>query len=215
MPAGALGKRFLQSRAKVHAQKLKFAKNLTTDDWQAIQRAIAELSPFKVAIDTRSSHVADIAVTARRMASKWGGPLSLIVVDYLQLMDCMGGHGRGTSFARAVGHFAWGLKQLAMDLGTPVLVLSQLNREGAKKDRPPSKHDLKESGDIENHANVVLLLYRLPDSSADFQGEETVWCRVAKARDGLTTPWEGTGALRLLWRGGFTRFDDTWPEVTP
>jgi len=87
-----------------------------------------------------------------------------------------------------VGAIAWGLKTLAMDIGCPVLLLSQLNRAGlraADDTRPPALIDLKESGDVENHASVVLLLHRPADPVPDTAGAVPIWCRVAKARDGL------------------------------
>lgn len=202
-----LGKRFLQATSGIAGGRIKFAKTLRPDDWQALQAATGQLSRLKIVLDSRSGTVADVALSARRQAAKWRGPLSLIILDYLQLMDfSRGQYKRQENTAQAVGRFAWGCKQLSMDLGTPVLLLSQLNRQGVIQDRPPTMHSLKESGDIENHSNAVILLYRPPDQ-AEQAASRTVWVRVAKARDGSTTPWQGSGEIRLQWKPSITRFE--------
>ena len=82
-----------------------------------------------------------------------------------------------------------------------------------KQGRPPNKHDLKESGDIENHSNLILLLHEPPDATPDSLGRKIVWAQVAKGRDAMATPWEGRGALRLRWCSGMTRFEDSWAEL--
>ena len=133
------------------------------------------------------------------------GGLDLLVVDYLQLISAEERHGR--SRAQQVGTIAWELKLLSMDLGCPVLLLSQLNREGAKEAKPPSILDLKESGDIENHSSVVWLLYRPPNSEA-----AEVWLRQAKNRDGVVTRWKGLSALRLAWDAETATFTDDYYE---
>jgi len=125
----------------------------------------------------------EIAAQARLLALRWGGPLALIVVDYLQLMHTP----KGDSRAQRVGALAWECKQLAMDAATVVLALSQFSRAGQKAG-PPALDSLKESGDIENHANVVLLLHRPEVVEYDGQGQ-IVWLKVAKARDGAVTVW--------------------------
>ncbi len=89
-------------------------------------------------------------------------------------------------------------------------MLSQLNREGAREKNPPSMYALKESGDIENHSNVVLLLHQPAKICFDTDGALFIWARVAKARDGMITPWpdeHGRGGIRLRFKREITRFE--------
>jgi len=146
----------------------------------------------------------DIAIRARQLAQRWRRRLDLICVDYLQLLRPTTGETR----AQQVGGIAWGLKDLAMSAGTPVLMLSQLNREGVKGQGPPSLYSLKESGDVENHSNAVILLHRPEPAQFDTDGAVIVWARVAKARDGLTTPWPKDGqGICLRFLPQYTRFE--------
>jgi replicative DNA helicase len=101
-------------------------------------------------------------------------------VDYLQLMKPTEGDTR----AQQVGAIAWGLKQLAMQLGCPVMLLSQLNRAGVRNaddTNPPNLYALKESGDVENHSNAVILLHR-PQEGFSPDGSIPIWAKIAKAR---------------------------------
>lgn len=68
-------------------------------------------------------------------------------------------------------------------------------------------HNLRDSGEIENHSNAIVLLHRSPDAQLAEDGSFEVWAKVAKARDGMTTPWNGNGSTRLRWRPAITRFD--------
>lgn len=98
---------------------------------------------------------------------------------------------------------------MAMETGTPILMLSQLNREGVKEGRRPTLHDLKESGDIENHSDVVMLLHR-PEGRFDTDGAQLMELKIAKARDGMVTPWPGAhgmGGIRLRFRPEITAFE--------
>jgi len=203
MGARELGKRFLQARSGVPGQRIKLAAGLRADDWTELHQARGASADYKVAVDTRSADVAGVALEARTWANHWGGPLALIVVDYLQLLTPPGDVAREHT-ARKVGENARRLKLLAAELGTPILLLSQLNRESARDGRPPRLHQLRESGEIEQHADAVLLLHR-PETEEDGAGD--TWAKVAKARDAMQTPWEGAGAIRLVWQPEITRFD--------
>lgn len=200
-----LGKRFLQARSGVAGQRIKLG-DLDTDAWTALHEARAASEPYAVTLDTRSGTVAAIAMRARACAAGYGRPLALIVVDYLQLLSPPADVAREHS-ARKVGEIARRLKLLAVDLGTPILLLSQLNRESARDGRPPKLHQLRESGEIEQHSDVVILLHRPDEGDGDTGIAPQVWAQVAKARDGMTTPWEGPGQVRLTWRAEITRFD--------
>jgi replicative DNA helicase len=127
-------------------------------------------------LDDSSTSVIEIHARLRRLQSL--GPLGLIVVDYLQLLRDGGRH---NSRAEAVGASAGALKLMANEFGCPVLLLSQLNRESAKASRQPALYDLKESGDIENHANGVWFIHRPSPEDAEQVPVEFI---LAKQRDG-------------------------------
>ncbi len=203
-----LGQRFLQARSDVWGTRIRTGR-LEVGHWEALSKAQAEISQWKIELIGRAMTVPEIVLIARRLTKKWGG-ISLIVADYIQQLKPSGGRSR----YEQVSGISWSLKQAAMELEVPVLALSQFDRSVAKgmsgKGRKPSKHDLKESGDIENDANAVWLLHRPEDSAPDAFGTIEVWAKVDKCRDGVVTPWEGQGAIRLKWKPSVTRF---W-EVT-
>jgi len=205
MDRRAIANRILQSASGIRGMNLRTGK-LHEEEAQAREEAAATIKGWRLAIIDCSCTVGDIAIRARQLAHKWREPLSLIVADYLQLLKPTGGDTR----AQEVSGIAWGLKQLAMATGTPILMLSQLNRAGARQDGPPGLHDLKESGDIENHSNAVILLHRPTPAQFDTDGATVVWLRVAKARDGLVTPWprESGDGIKLRFIPGCTRFEE-------
>ena len=203
METRELGKRLVQASSGVSGQTLRYGKKLTPSDWTRLHQASGKLAGQRIELLCVATTVADIVLKARQLAARWGEPLSLIVVDYLQLMR----HTTGETRAQQVGGIAWGLKQAAMDLGTPILMLSQFDRAGVKQtDATPTIHNLKESGDIENHSNTILLLHK--PAKTEWEDDETmqIWCKIAKARDGLVTPWDDSGAIRLLFKPAITRF---------
>lgn len=210
MDSEELSDRFLSARSGVPAYKLRTPNALVTDEWTQLQLAAGVMSPWKVKLIGRAMNAAEIILTARQLAAQWERPLDLIVCDYLQLMPAITGDNR----AQQIGGIALALKQGAMDLGTPILALSQLNRatigtENGSDETPPSIHGLKESGDIENHANVILMLYRpkkQPEKDDGPPGTKVTWARIGKSRSGSTTPWEKAGAIWLHWQPSTTRF---------
>ena len=142
--------------------------------------------------------IADITAKARLAYRKHG--VRFVVADYLQLVDAESK--RGMLREQAVSSVSRELKRLAMELKIPVLVLSQLNREGEKRDdKRPKLSDIREAGAIEQDANVVLFLHR-PDAydAEDRPGQAEVI--VAKNRTGPT------GTVHLLWRKEFCRFEN-------
>lgn len=211
MPRMSIGGRLLQIVSGVSGGRLRTG-NLNECEIESRAKARERIAKWRLGIYDHPATVAEIAARSRVLATQWGG-LSLIVVDYLQLLRPSGGDTR----AQEVSQVAWGLKQLAMLLACPVLMLSQLNRAGVRQaddERPPSLHDLKESGDVENHSNTVLLLHRSNRAMPDTAGAVPIWCKVAKARDGAITPWpapagkpEITGSITLRFRPELTRFE--------
>ena len=139
----------------------------------------------------------EIRAQARRLKAKYG--IGLVVVDYLQLMRDSKAKSREQEIARISGD----MKALAKELNIPVLALSQLNREVERRpNKRPVLSDLRESGSLEQDADVVLFLYRDEVYCKDSPDRGVAEVRIAKQRNGAT------GLIRLTYRGEFTRFDN-------
>ena len=172
---------------------------VTQRDWDKIARVRDRLGTMRLSIDDRSSvTLTDIRSHARSLARK--GPLAGIVVDYLQLMDQPRGDRRPRH--EAVAEFSRGLKKLAKEMDCPVIALSQLNRASeGRQDKRPILADLRESGAVEQDADVVLLLHVPDETSTDMS------MLVAKNRHGVV------GAVDVTRRGEFARVET--PEWRP
>jgi len=191
-----LTQRLLCSEARVDANRMRTGK-LHEADWPKIGNAISRMSEAPIFIDDNPNlTVMDIRARARRLKSREG--LGLVVVDYLQLMT--GRHG-AESRQVEVSEISRGLKILARELEVPVVALSQLSRTlESRQDKRPILADLRESGSIEQDADVVLFIYRdeiYNPESADRGSAEII---VAKHRNGPT------GVTRLAFLDHHTRF---------
>lgn len=149
--------------ARVDSEKGKRGQ-MTPEERDAVNRAAHELYDLPLYFDTQSATTMAIHAAVRRRKLK--SPVDHVIVDYLQLL---GNTGRHDNRAQAVGANAWALKMLATDFGVPVLLLSQFSRASNKpgQQREPELTDLKESGDVENHANGVWFLHRASNEDAD------------------------------------------------
>ena len=208
MSADQLAKRFISSTGRVDAQKIRRAR-LDNTDWQRFTDAVAEMSKAPIYIDDSSAlTVNEVRARARRLARK-SGPLSLIVVDYLQLMS--GGSRAGSSTenrATEISEISRGLKNLAKEMNAPVIALSQLNRAvEARGDRRPMMSDIRESGAIEQDADVIMFIYRDVVYNKDCAEPNKAEIIIGKQRNGPI----GTVALRF--DGEFTRFDNLAEET--
>ncbi|MCL4113892.1 UNVERIFIED_CONTAM: hypothetical protein GTU68_024076 [Idotea baltica] len=192
-----LSKRMLCSEAKVDATSIRNGR-LKDDDWTKLAQAMGRLGKAQLWIDDDPNiTVMDIRAKSRRLKSKIGD-MGLVVIDYLQLMS-----GRASAENRQVeiSEISRGLKILARELECPVIALSQLSRGLEQRtDKRPMLADLRESGAIEQDADIVMFLYRdevyNPDSADKGQAEVLI----AKHRAGPT------GVVRLAWLGHQTRF---------
>ena len=156
MSAQHLGQRFLASRTGVDMQLIR-GRRVRRQEREAMAFAVGELSAAPVFIeDTPGLSIGEVRTRARRAASKHG--IKLVVLDYLQLMEDFGA-GR-SSRQEEVSRISRGVKALARELNVPVLCLSQLNRSSETENRRPRISDLRESGAIEQDADVVMLLHR-------------------------------------------------------
>ena len=158
MGAEQLAQRILSSLGQIDGFKLRTG-NLMNQDWKRINEAVSQLSNTNLVIDdTPGITIGEIRAKCRRLASSEKG-LSLIVIDYLQLIS--GGKNYGANRQQEVSDISRSLKTLAMELGVPVIALSQLSRGvEAREDKRPLMSDLRESGSIEQDADIVMFLYR-------------------------------------------------------
>jgi len=205
MDRRSVANRLLSGTANIPGLSLRTGE-ITDEQFNARKEAIILMRSWNLAIEDGAVSVSEIGVRARQLASRWRRPLDLIVVDYAQLLRPV----KGKSRAEEVSTVLWDLKSLSMSTGIPILCLSQLNREGVKAGMPPSLHALKESGDIENTASVVLLLHRPFPTQFDTSGATIIWARVAKARDGCITAWpvdEYSDGIKLRFRNEYARFE--------
>ena len=196
-----LTQRMLASESKVDAQRMSTGK-LQDNDWEKVSRGVTRLSNAPIFIDDNPRlTVMDIRARARRL-KKQQGDLALVVVDYLQLMT---GRGKAENRQVEVSEISRGLKILARELECPVVALSQLSRGlESRPNKRPMLSDLRESGSLEQDADVVMFLYRAEEYEdnppPEIQGLAEVI--VAKHRSGPV------GDTRLAWLGQFARFDN-------
>lgn len=193
MPEPEVHERALSALSGVLLSKFKDHR-LDQDDWAKVAPAAAQLAELPISVDDRPSvTVTDIRSHARSLNRKH--PLAAVIVDYVQLMSAPRGDRRDRHVI--VGEFSRELKKLAMEMRIPVIALSQLNRASElRQDKRPTMADLRESGSIEQDADVVVLLHVEEDDPT------TLHAAVAKNRHG------DTGTLRLLRRGHIARLDN-------
>ncbi len=200
-----LGQRLLAMQSRVDMQNLKKG-NLQRSDWDDINEALRELSKATIHIDdTAGISIMEMKSKCRRVKAESG--LDLVIIDYLQLMNP---EGRADSRTQEISVISRNLKLLARELDCPVLVLSQLSRAPeTRSDHRPMLSDLRESGSIEQDADMVLFLYRdeYYNEGEAIPGD----CEVilAKQRSGPT------GTLHVAWLSKITRFVDSAGNIAP
>jgi len=189
--------RLLASEGLVENTRL-VTGNLRESDWQKIAEAASTLSRLDIRIDDNPLlTVADMNAKCRRLDN-----LGLVVIDYLQLMTSAGGKGySGENRQQAVSDISRMLKIMAKELQVPVLCLSQLSRANEKReDKRPMLSDLRESGSIEQDADIVMFIYRDDYYNEDSEKRNIAECIVAKNRHGET------GKVELRWMPDYTTF---------
>ena len=202
MGASQLAVRIVGSIGRIDQMHLRTGK-LTDSEWPRLTEAIERLRNISLHIDeTPGLTVSELRANARRLARQCGGKLGLIVVDYLQLMSVsssMSDENRAT----AVGEISRGLKMLAKELRCPVIALSQLSRGvESRADKRPMMSDLRESGAIEQDADVILFIYRDEVYNPDSQDKGTAEIIIGKQRNGPI------GTVRLTFLGEHTKFEN-------
>jgi replicative DNA helicase len=204
MSKESLLQRLVASVAQIDAHKFR-SGHLSREDWRRMTEALGTISSAPLWIDDAgSTSVLEIGAKARRLKREKG--LSLVVVDYLQLIT---GRGRFSNRQEEVSSISRGLKGLAKELQLPVLVLSQLTRAPEREERGPQLSDLRESGAIEQDADVVMFIYRPHWSKMEASPEERdqAEIQVAKQRNGPTDK------VRFVFRSRLTRFEEAAPDA--
>jgi len=192
-----LTQRVLSSEAEVESQKLRSGR-LVEADWTKIGKAINRIDSLPLYLDDNPRvTVMEIRAKARRIKARHGG-LALIMIDYLQLMS---GGASSENRQLEVSEISRGLKILARELDVPIIALSQLSRNlESRADKRPMLADLRESGSLEQDADVVMFLYRDEVYNRDSPDKASAELIIAKHRSGPT------GVARLVWRGQYTKF---------
>jgi replicative DNA helicase len=202
MGAAQLVMRMLGSVGRVDQSVLRTG-NLEDEHWARLNEAVARLSDAPVYIDETPGLTAlELRARARRLARKFNGSLGLIVIDYLQLMS---GSGRSDNRASELGEISRSLKALAKELRVPVIALSQLSRSVEQRtDKRPMMSDLRESGAIEQDADLIMFMFRdeyYTKEQSQYKG--LAECIIGKHRNGPT------GRVFLTFLGQFTKFENT------
>lgn len=187
--------RVISSEALVESGKLRVG-DIDANDMTKIAHSLKDIITAPIYIDdTPGITVAEIRAKCRRLKMEKG--LGLVVIDYLQLME-----GKGESRVQAVSAMSRSLKIMAKELDVPVITLSQLSRASEKQARRPMLSDLRESGSIEQDADIVVMLCKPPEEEMTEEGASAniVECILAKNRAGECK------TINLAWRGEYTKF---------
>jgi replicative DNA helicase len=206
MGATQLAQRLIGSVGRLDQHKLRTGR-LQANDWERFSDALGKLDQSAFYIDESAGlNPFEVRARARRLHRQAGG-LGLIVVDYLQLMSSSS---MGENRATEISEISRSLKQLAKELQVPVIALSQLNRSLEQRpNKRPVMSDLRESGAIEQDADVILFIYRDEVYNQDSPEKGIAEIIIGKQRNGPI------GTVKLTFRGEFTRFENYAASYTP
>ncbi len=202
MSSVQLAKRLISSVGRIDAQKMRRGR-LEDHEWANFTQTVDLMSkaPFYID-DTPGLTVNELRSRARRLVRKTG-PLALIVVDYLQLMSGSGSKSSSENRSSELSEISRGLKSLAKELEVPVIALSQLNRSvDARPSKRPMMSDLRESGAIEQDADIIMFIYRDWVYNKETGNPNVAEIIIGKQRNGPT------GTINMRFDGQFTRFDN-------
>jgi replicative DNA helicase len=196
MGASQLVQRMICAEANVDANRLRTGF-MEGDDWEKMTTAISALAEANIFIDDSPAlNVNEIRAKCRRLKKEKG--LDVILIDYLQLIS---GHGRRENRQQEVSHISRSLKQLARELGVPIIALSQLSRGvEQRQDKRPMMSDLRESGSIEQDADIVAFLYRDDYYDKESEKKNIIEIIIAKQRNGPV------GTVELAFQKSFNKF---------
>lgn len=205
MSGEQLAMRVISSWGRINQHKVRTGR-LDKEDWPRVTSAVAALSTAPLYIDDSPSLTAgDVRARARRLMKECQGKLGLIVIDYLQLMQSPGFKDNRNL---EISEISRSLKGLARELNVPVIALSQLNRSLEQRhDRRPVMSDLRESGAIEQDADLIAFIYRDEVYNRESTEKGIAEVIIGKQRNGPI------GTVRLAFQGQFTRFENLAPQM--
>ncbi|MCM1129694.1 MAG: replicative DNA helicase [Alistipes senegalensis] len=199
MSGTQLAMRMIGSVGRLDQHKLRTGQ-LAEDDWPRLTYAIQKMNDAQIYIDETPALSSDSLRSGARRLARQCGKLGLIIVDYLQLMSP---NSAGENRSTEIGEMSRGLKALAKELACPVIALSQLNRSVEQRpNKRPQMSDLRESGSIEQDADLILFIYRDEVYNPDSPDKGTAEIIIAKQRNGPI------GEVRLTFSGQYTKFDN-------
>lgn len=199
MSGAQLAMRMIGSVGRLDQHKLRTGQ-LAEDDWPRLTYAIQKMNDAQIYIDETPALSSDALRSGARRLARQCGKLGLIIVDYLQLMSP---NSAGENRSTEIGEMSRGLKALAKELACPVIALSQLNRSVEQRpNKRPQMSDLRESGSIEQDADLILFIYRDEVYNPDSPDKGTAEIIIAKQRNGPI------GEVRLTFSGQYTKFDN-------
>jgi replicative DNA helicase len=203
-----IAQRLLGSVSKVDAHKLRTGR-LEQRDWDKLATALSELNDSPIHIDdTPALNSLELRSRARRVYRQYGNQLGLIVIDYIQLMSSVDGSGENR--ATELSEISRSLKSLAKELHVPIIALSQLNRSLEQRpNKRPVMSDLRESGAIEQDADVILFIYRDEVYNKESPAAGTAEIIIGKQRNGPI------GTVTLTFMGKHTRFENYAAGMAP
>jgi len=204
MPAESLTMRMISSLGRINQQAVRSGK-LEDDDWPRVTSAVNILSQAKIFIDDSAALTPNEIRARCRRLQKEHGQLGMVMVDYLQLMRAPEA---GDNRVNEISAISRGLKALAKELNSPVVALSQLNRSLEQRpNKRPVMSDLRESGAIEQDADLIVFIYRDEVYNEDSPDKGKAEIIIAKQRNGPI------GTVNLTFQGQFTRFDNFARDV--
>ncbi len=203
MPGEQLALRMMSSLGRIDQTKVRTGK-LDDDDWPRLTSAISMLAEKPLFIDdTPALSPTEVRARSRRLAREHG-QLGLIVLDYLQLMQVPG---KSDNRATEVAEISRSMKALAKELSVPIIALSQLNRSLEQRpDKRPKMADLRESGGLEQDADLIVFIYRDEVYNDETEDKGIAEIIIAKQRNGPI------GTIRLAFLGKYTRFENLAPD---
>lgn len=190
--------RMLTAESRIHSNKMRTG-NLTQEDWDRLAKATDRLSVAPMFLnDTSSLTPYEMLTVCKQLNKEYEHGISLIILDYLQLMQ---GNRKTPSREQEIAEISRSLKGMAKELNVPVVALSQLNRAlENRSDKRPQLSDLRESGSIEQDADIILFIYRDDVYNEDSEKKDIAEIIIAKHRNGPT------GMIELVFKGRLTKF---------
>lgn len=204
MPSDSIAMRLISAFGKIHQGHLRSGK-MSNDEWAKVTGTILQLQDKHLYIDDSSAlPPSEVRSRARRIAKEHGGKMGVIMIDYLQLMKVPG---MGDNRVGEISEISRSLKALAKEMNCPVIALSQLNRSlETRPNKRPVMSDLRESGAIEQDADLIMFIYRDEVYNRESKEAGTAEIIIGKQRNGPI------GIVRLAFEGQYSRFSNLSPE---